>query len=193
MAKLISLMVRLTIIAGVLASLQSTVVRRLAQARKAASSANATAYDDKGNPLSDEKSGTLEPAGDGLGLPGFDLTSTILKMMPLPAGQAGPSKPAAPPKPSTLIRYVGADGKKGDSAGSAVTELPPGAKAIMIDGRLQIYRPSGPPKDKKAARREIAGQRNRNRNDKRGQEEKRDVIDVGGQQLNIADILRQAQ
>ena len=192
MAKLISLMVRLTIIAGVLASLQSTIVRRLAQ-RKAANSRNATAFDDKGKPLSDEKSGTLGPASDGLGLPGFDLTSTFLKLLPLPGGQPGSSKSAPPPKPSTLIRYVGADGKKGDSAGSAVMELPPGAKAIVIDGRLQIYRPSGPPKNKKAAKREIAGQRNRNRNDKRGPEEKRDVIDIGGQQLNIADILRQAQ
>ena len=115
--------------------------------------------------------------------------------MPLPAGHAGPSKPAAatPPKPSTLIRYVGSDGKQGDSTGSTVMELPPGGNAIVIDGRLQIYRPTAPPKDKKAAKREIAGQRNRNRNDTRGHEENRGVIDIGGQQLDIADILRQAQ
>jgi hypothetical protein len=196
MTKLISLMVRLTIIAGVLASLQSAVARRLAQARKAASSAGAAAHDDKGNLLADQNGGTLGPAGDELGLPGFDLTSTILKMMPLPAGQAGPSKPAVSPppqQPSTLIRYAGSDGKKGDSTGTTVMELPPGGNAIVIDGRLQIYRPSAPPKDKRAAKQDIAGQRNRNRNQTRGHEENRGVIDIGGQTLDIADILRQAQ
>ena len=163
MAKLISLMVRLTVIAGVLVSLQSVAARRLAQARKAADRAGAAASDNKGNPLPNENSGALGLAGGGLGLPGFDLASTFLKLMPLPAGQTGASKPAAPPQPSTLIRYVGPDGKGGDSADTAVMELPPGAKAIVIDGRLQIYRPSGPPKEPQAAKREIAGGRKRDR------------------------------
>ena len=57
MAKLISLMVRLTVIAGVLLSLQSVVARRLAQARKATDPAAASASDNKCNPLPDKNSG----------------------------------------------------------------------------------------------------------------------------------------
>ncbi len=187
MAKLISLMVRLTVIAGVLVSLQSVAARRLAQARRAADRA-AAAYDNKGNPLPGKSSGALGPADTGgLGLPGFDLASTVLKLMPQSAGQAGPSKPAAPQQPSTLIRYVGPNGKGGGSAGTAVLELPPGGKAIVIDGRLQIYRPASPPTERKAAQRETAGGRKPDR------DEKQDPLDIEGLKSDLAEILGQGQ
>jgi len=180
MAKLIYWMVRLTVIAGVLASLQSIAVRRLAQARKAADRPGAATCDDKRNRLSGENGGAL-------GTPGFDLASTFLKLMPLPAGQTGASRSATPQQPSTLIRYVGRDGKGDGSSDTTVMELPPGAKALVIDGRLQIYRPSSPPKGPKAAKREIAGGRTR------GGEDKRCASDAAGTKLDLTEILGRGQ
>jgi hypothetical protein len=167
MMKLISLMVQLTVLAGVLLALQGGAVRRLAEARN---SAAATASDEAGNRL-----------------PGFDLASMFLNLPPQPAGPTGPTKPAAPPRPSTLIHYVGPDGQRGHAGETAVMELPPGAHVMVVDGRLQIFRPAGPPKARKAARREIVEER------KRDQDETPGVIDIGGTKVNIAEILGQGQ
>jgi hypothetical protein len=37
-------------------------------------------------------------------------------------------------------------GNQGESAGAKVVELPPGAQAIIVDGRLQVFYPSGKPR-----------------------------------------------
>ena len=176
MLKLISWMVRLTVIAGVLASLQSVAGRRLAKARKAAECGGR-------DPLPGENGGIPGLPGGGLGLPGFDLASSVLKLLPPPAGPTGQS-PTTAPKPGALIRYVGAD--KGHSAPTAVMELPPGAKAIVVDGRLQIYRPASGPKEKNAARREAA----RPRSDR---EATPDVLELGEMKLDLAKLLGQGQ
>ena len=57
----------------------------------------------------------------------------------------------------------------------------------MIDGRLQIYRPSGPTKRRTRQNGSWPGDRNRDR------EEKRDAIDIEAMKSDLAKIIGQAQ
>jgi hypothetical protein len=108
------------------------------------------------NLLLDQKGGLPGLAeGKGLDMPGLGIAAALPKMVELMGGAAADPnppvakpKPAAPSGPTTLIHYVGRDETQGKSEGTVITQLPPGAKTMVVDGRLQIYYPNGKPKKK---------------------------------------------
>jgi hypothetical protein len=88
---------------------------------------------DSGNPLLLGEGGQpAQPGGLGAGL-----------MALLTGGESSlnvPKKAPPPPAPSTLIRYVPPQ-QPGETGRCETQKVPPGAKVIMIDGRVQIFRP----------------------------------------------------
>ncbi len=147
MFRLISMTIRLTALAGLLLSMQYAVVKRHAASDGTAADKTPTA---------------ATPAENGglLGLIGkqaFDfngtdwaemvskLTSSASDSNLAPAKNA--KKQLKPPRSGnvTLIRYNSPDEKQGTPAGVTTERLPLDGNAMMVNGRLQIYRPSHQP------------------------------------------------
>jgi hypothetical protein len=59
---------------------------------------------------------------------------------------ATPDAPPEPPKCMTAICYNNTEGNDNQAGQSKVMKLPPGANAMFVDGKLQIYYPHGKPK-----------------------------------------------
>ena len=140
MLKLISTMARLTALVGTLAALPGMV----AMQRKAMEQAGAAAAhgEDVSSLLGKSFANGQAPDSQGLNLP-----TSIPGVLSLLTGvSAGPSAPApTPAQPATVIYRTGPDGNRG-KADTAVMKLPPGASATFVDGRLQVYYPSGKPR-----------------------------------------------
>jgi hypothetical protein len=79
---------------------------------------------------------------------GFNIASILGGGVPTPdaAAQTAPKEPEEPAGPYTAIMYKN-NGKddQDDTADAEVRELPPGAQAVFVDGRLQIFYPNGKP------------------------------------------------
>jgi hypothetical protein len=54
------------------------------------------------------------------------------------------AKPSVPKHPAMLIRCTTSN-EDGESATTNVEQLPPGAQAMVVDGRIQVFYPSGNP------------------------------------------------
>jgi hypothetical protein len=145
MIKLITLLLRVTALVGVVAALPS--IARIAEQAKSMNSENLTAMLTEGG----EKAGALDLAGGkGVGGQASSLAS-LSKLMGLVGGgdsflfpAAKPKSKPAPSLPSTFIHYIGPDQQSGRSDGTEIMQLPPGANATIVDGRLQIYYPAKP-------------------------------------------------
>lgn len=80
------------------------------------------------------------------------LQTVAARLMPLLAGKTGLAnltantsdavKKTLPAGPSTLICYQKSGGR---AAEPSVTKLPPGARVVMIDGRMQVFYPGVKP------------------------------------------------
>ena len=97
-------------------------------------------------PCSARAPGAGLPNGQAPDSQGLNLPTSIPGLLGLLSGvSAGPSEPApTPPQPTTVIYRTDPDGNRG-KADTAVMQLPPGASATFVDGRLQVYYPSGKP------------------------------------------------
>ena len=155
MGKLFSVMARLAAVASLLLALPG--LARVAQLRTMLNRSDAAAEQEGGENLSLDKNAKLPDflGGEGLDLQGFNLAKSLPQMMGLISGNpavASKSKLKPKPKPtgpSTLIRYVGPEESSGKSPGTVVRQLPPGANAAIVDGRLQIYDPTDKTKTSK--------------------------------------------
>jgi hypothetical protein len=158
MLKLIFRMMQLTAFLGLLAALPKiiSVQRNALEFVNAIAAQGNGASQLLGNPLPGGKSNPLL-AGKSLQSQGATQTGSMSTLMQLlgqrsgnPAGATGESSPsepkAVPLGPSTVIYQTKPDASRGKSAKTAVMELPPGASAIFVDGRLQIYHPSAKPR-----------------------------------------------
>jgi hypothetical protein len=74
---------------------------------------------------------------------GFNIASLLNGGTSAPTAH---TEPAAPEGSMTAFLCSNEKGNQGESAGAKVVELPPGAQAIIVDGRLQVFYPSGKPR-----------------------------------------------
>lgn len=163
MFKLISITIRLIIFAAVLASVQKATMQfRLPKGNGRSDVAATDGNNDSTSAKAPSKENTEVASllrGKGINLQGLNSLTAIPKLIGLlnagggvpdlapPEQSAEPERPAGP---MTVIRYSEAvNAKRGKKASPSVTALPPGASATIVDGRLQIFYPSGKSKESK--------------------------------------------
>jgi hypothetical protein len=157
MFKLISITIRLILIAAVLASVQKAAMPFRSPNGKGCS--DSTTARTKGRigmstASSTESAGLLGLlSGKGIDLQGIGPMAALPKLMNLMYGHgaqmpelAASEKAAEPERPSgptTVIRYNDVDSSLAKKPSASVTTLPPGASATIVDGRLQVFYPAG--------------------------------------------------
>jgi hypothetical protein len=140
MLKMIFTMTRMTAVVGLMAALPSiAALQRNTMTRAAAAAAHA----ESGDPLLDQSAATLGLAdGQARDPQEPNLLTSIPGVLGLLSGtSAGASQPKpTPEQPTTVIYRTAPKGNRG-KGGTAVMDLPPGASATFVDGRLQVYYP----------------------------------------------------
>jgi hypothetical protein len=125
------------------------IMMRVAQLGKTLARANSTmAQMQKGDLAAGENEDAASiPGLDGLTGQGSEV-GILQKVLGISKEEVPATKVAEeePQKPSTVIRYNESEEGSGKKSPTSVLELPPGACAIVIDGKLQIYYPHGKPK-----------------------------------------------
>jgi hypothetical protein len=158
MFKLISITIRLVILAAVLATVQKAILPM--QRGKNNGISEITALLANGAKTS-SKTSTESPgilgllSGKGIDPKNCSTLTAVPQLMKLIQGERGEaleSTTTQPPRTTgrvTIIRYREADAKRTQKAGATVTKLPPEANATVVDGRVQIFYPAGKPKESK--------------------------------------------
>jgi hypothetical protein len=134
MLRVVTATSRVAALVGVLAALPG--IARVAQLSKSATHAK------DGSLLLDDRAEVLELlGGEGLDSQGLNLATVLPRLMGL--NGASVKTTLAKPKPSRPMTVIHYRGVSADAEDTDVRQLPPGANATIIDGRLQIYYPSG--------------------------------------------------
>jgi hypothetical protein len=68
-----------------------------------------------------------------------------------PVTSTTPTEVEKPDGPMTVIRYLSEEENRSESGGTEVFELPPGAQVTFVDGRMQVFYPTGKPRQSHSA------------------------------------------
>lgn len=145
MFKLISIMIRLAMLAAVLVSMQKATM--CLQPLK--TNVQSMAGEKSGMMARENIGATCLLSGRGIDLQGFSTLTAVPKLMNMlngehaSASESAATQPARPSGHMTIIRYSETDAKRNKKDGATVTKLPSDANATMVDGRLQVFYPAG--------------------------------------------------